>query len=177
WDPSTSGIDINVTLSSTGAEVRTAPGGAAEPKWRGRRTAKRASRPRGAYDTLANQMRSSAARLTLGAAAWIALGIAAFLLFRSEQHLAGLTSALRTFDQHAHDASDALADLRASQQAYVAAGQGVAFWMPKVATTVGTVTTAIDALKESATAGARTALDEATATMTEFGNVDQRARE
>jgi hypothetical protein len=122
-------------------------------------------------------MRSSAARLTLGAAAWIALGIAAFLLFRSEQHLAGLTSALRTFDQHAHDASDALADLRASQQAYVAAGQGVAFWMPKVATTVGTVTTAIDALKESATAGARTALDEAAATMTEFGKVDQRARE
>jgi hypothetical protein len=122
-------------------------------------------------------MRSSAIRLTLGAAAWIALGAAAFLLLRSEQHITTRAASLRAFDQHAHDASDALADLRASQQAYVAAGQGVAFWMPKVAATTATVTAALESLRQSADGGTRTALDEAAATVAEFGNIDKRARE
>jgi hypothetical protein len=122
-------------------------------------------------------MRSSALRLTLCAAAWIALGVAAFLVFRSEKEILLQSAQLRAFDQHAHDASDALADLRVSQQAYVAAGQGVAFWMPKVATTTGTIASTIDTLRESASPGARTALDEATATMTEFADVDKRARD
>ncbi len=122
-------------------------------------------------------MRSSAARLTLGAAAWIALGVAAFLLFQSEKQIISQTSALRTFDLHAREASDALADLRASQQAYVAAGQGVEFWMPKVATTAASVGAALDALRQSATAGARTALDQATSTMSEFDSIDKRARD
>jgi hypothetical protein len=122
-------------------------------------------------------MRSSAIRLTLGAAAWIALGIAAFVLLRSEQQITTRAASLRAFDQHAHDASDALADLRASQQAYVAAGQGVAFWMPKVAATTATVTAALESLRQSADGGTRTALDEAAATVAEFGNIDTRARE
>jgi hypothetical protein len=122
-------------------------------------------------------MRSSALRLTLGAAAWIALGVAGFLVFQSEKEILVESAQLRAFDQHAHDASDALADLRVSQQAYVAAGQGVAFWMPKVATITGTVASTIDALRESASPGARTALDEATATMAEFSDVDKRARD
>ena len=122
-------------------------------------------------------MRSSAIRLTLGAAAWIALGIAAFLLFQSEKQIMTRTASVRAFDQRAHDASDALADLRASQQAYVAAGQGVAFWMPKVAATTATVTAALESLRQSAAGGTRTALDEAAATVAEFGNIDARARE
>lgn len=122
-------------------------------------------------------MRSSAARLTLGAAAWIALGVAAFLLFQSERQIISQTSALRNFDLHAREASDALADLRASQQAYVAAGQGVAFWMPKVATTAASVGAALDALRQSATAGALTALDHAASTMSEFDSIDTRARD
>jgi hypothetical protein len=122
-------------------------------------------------------MRSLALRLTVCATAWIALGVAAFLVFRSEQTIVRQVAELRAFDQHAHDASDAIADLRVSQEAYVAAGQGVAFWMPKVATISATVTGTIDALRESANTGARTSLDEATATMAEFGSVDTRARE
>jgi hypothetical protein len=122
-------------------------------------------------------MRFSAARLTLGAAAWIALGAAVFLLSRSEQQIISQTSALRAFDQHAREASDALADLRAAQQAYVAAGQGVAFWMPKVAATAAAAATALELLRQSASPGARTALDEATATTEEFGNIDRRARD
>ena len=122
-------------------------------------------------------MRSSAIRLTLGAAAWIAFGVAAFLLFQSEKQITTRTASLRAFDQLAHDASDALADLRAAQQAYVAAGQGVAFWVSKVATTTATVTAALESLRQSAGGGTRTALDQAAATVAEFSHVDQRARE
>jgi hypothetical protein len=122
-------------------------------------------------------MRSSAIRLTLGAAAWIVLIVAGFLIFRSEQQITSQRSALRAFDQHARDATASLSDLRTSQQAYVAAGQGVNFWMPKVATTQAVVMSAIDALNQSANATARTALDQAATTISDFGKVDQRARD
>jgi GAF domain len=122
-------------------------------------------------------MRSAALRVTIGAVACITLAAAAAFIFRSEKQLVVQTSALRAFDQHAHDASDALADLRASQQAYVAAGQGVAFWMPKVAAIESTVTAAVDALKQSPSPAAATALDEASSTLTEFANIDKRARD
>ena len=123
-------------------------------------------------------MRSRAARFTFGAVAWIAFGAAAYFLSQSEKHIAQMQAALRAFDLHAREASDALADLRASQQAYVAAGQGVAFWTGKVATTVETAAATIAALGRATTsAGARAALDEASRTLAEFSAVDQRARD
>jgi hypothetical protein len=123
-------------------------------------------------------MRSRAARLTFGAAAWLALGAAAFLLFRFETQIASLAASARVFDQRAREATDAVADLRVAQQAYVAAGQGVAFWMPKVASTSETVTAALTALRQSAAdPGTRAAVDEAATTMTEFAGTDKRARD
>ena len=95
-------------------------------------------------------MRSRVARLTCGAVAWIALGAAAFFIIQSEKQLAEVRAAVRAFDVRAREATDGLADLRASQQAYVAAGQGVAFWMPKVATTLDTATTTIASLRQAA---------------------------
>ena len=65
--------------------------------------------------------------------ACLTLGAAAFLVFTSEKQLAIARAADRAFDVHAREATDALADLRAAQQGYVAAGQGVGFWIPKVA--------------------------------------------
>jgi len=123
-------------------------------------------------------MRSRVARLTCGAVAWIAFGAAAFFILQSEKQIAAMRAAGRAFDVHAREATDALADLRASQQAYVAAGQGVAVWMPKVATTVDAATTAILSLREAAkSAEARSALDDASRTVAEFGAIDQRARD
>ena len=123
-------------------------------------------------------MRSRAARFTVGAVAWIAFGAAAYFLIQSEKQIAQMQAALRAFDLHAREASDALAEARASQQAYVATGQGVAFWTGKVATTIQTATAAIGALGQAATsAGARSALDEASRTLAEFSAVDQRARD
>jgi hypothetical protein len=123
-------------------------------------------------------MRSRGVKLSCAAVALIALGVAAFFVFRSEQQLAALRADGRTFDLRAREASDALADLRAAQQAYVAAGQGVAFWMPKVAQTAATVDRAVATLRSGATsAGARAAIDQAAAMLADFTEVDGRARD
>ena len=123
-------------------------------------------------------MRSRAARFTIGAVAWLTLGAAAYVVVNVERIVAGRRAALGVFEQRADEASATLADARAGQQAYVAAGQSVAFWVPKVAALVDSLRAAIDALRETATStGARTELMEAAANAIEFGNVDTRARE
>ena len=123
-------------------------------------------------------MRSRAARLTFGAVAWLALGAAAFLLFRFETQTASLSASVRVFDQRAREATEAVADLRVAQQAYVSAGQGVTFWMPKVASARGAISASLTALRESAVdASTRAAIDEAAATMSEFPGIDKRARD
>ena len=123
-------------------------------------------------------MRSRAARLTFGAVAWIAIVAAATFLFYSEKRIAGRRAAVRAFDVHAREAADQLADIRAGQQAYVAAGQGVAFWMPKVAATLAGATQTIAGLRQAALSPeAMSALDEAAGTVNEFNSVDTRARD
>lgn len=123
-------------------------------------------------------MRSRAVRLIGAVIAVIALSAAAFFVTRSEQQLAGLRANGRAFDLRAREIADALSDLRAAQQAYVAAGQGVAFWMPKVATTAEAVGRSMATLRSMATsAGARSAVDQAVSTMADFSEGDARARD
>jgi hypothetical protein len=65
-----------------------------------------------------------------------------------------------------------------AQQAYVAEGQGVDFWMPKVASLHESITGTLAALRQSPlSSGASGALDEAVATVAEFGNIDRRTRD
>jgi GAF domain-containing protein len=123
-------------------------------------------------------MRSLAARLILGAGALLALGAAVFFVNHLEQQIRTLRVADRAFDLSSREAAAGLADLRVSQAAYVAAGQGVAFWMPKVTATVADVTQAIAELRSKARNDAtRAALDEAGTTIVEFSSVDRRARD
>ena len=123
-------------------------------------------------------MRSRPARVAAVAVAWIALGAAGFFVFTSHQLILTAADGIRAVDLHAREAADALVDLRVAQQAYVASGQGVAFWMPKVAATQNLVTAALTALRQSMMNNtARTAVDEAAAAMSEFGDVDKRARD
>jgi len=126
---------------------------------------------------LSYAMRSAAFRATIGATAWIALGVAAVLLVRSEQQLSRLTASLRTFDLRAREATDALVEARVSQQAYVAAGQGIAFWMPKVTANIESAQTALGVLRESAGSAAQTPLEEAAATTAEFAAIENRVRD
>jgi hypothetical protein len=109
--------------------------------------------------------------------ALIAIAAAASLLIRSEQQLSQQTAALRAFDQHAHDAGAALVDARVGQQAYVAAGQGAAFWIVKTSAAIQAATDELTALRPTAGPAALTALDAASATVIEFSGVDKRARD
>src|SRR5687768_1546837 len=123
-------------------------------------------------------MRSRAARLTLSAISWIALAAAALFIIQTERQVADRRTGARLFDQRAREVGRALADARAGQQAYVAAGQGVDVWMPKVAALTSETAQTIDELRASAaSAEARASLMEAAATVIEIGNVDRRARE
>jgi hypothetical protein len=109
--------------------------------------------------------------------ALIAIGVAAFLLIRSEQQIAERASSLRAFDRHAREASDALAEARVAQHSYVAAGQGEAFWMSKVTASTEAVNAALAALSQAPTQGGRTAITEATESAEEFINIDTRVRD
>jgi hypothetical protein len=109
--------------------------------------------------------------------ALIAIGVAAFLLIRTEQQIGQRAASLRAFDQHAREASDALEEARVAQPGLVAAGQGEAFWMGKLTASTEALDAALAALRQAATPGARTAVDEATATAGEFGNIDRRVRD
>jgi hypothetical protein len=122
-------------------------------------------------------MRSAAFRATIGATAWIALGVAAALLYRSEQQFTDLAASLRAFDQHAREAGDALVEARIGLQAYVAAGQGGDYWTVKVSSSTDAAQNAITALREAASAPALTPLEQAAATTAEFAAVDKRVRE
>jgi hypothetical protein len=122
-------------------------------------------------------MRSRAARLTFGAAAWLSLAAGGYLLLQSDRRTSAARATLGAFDQDAREATAALADLRAAQQAYVAAGQSAAFWVPKVAATLTRVTETVTALGQTAASTrTRAALDEAAASVAEFAKVDRRTR-
>ena len=109
--------------------------------------------------------------------ALIAISVTAFLLIRTEQQIGQQAASLRAFDQHAREASDALEEARVAQHGYVAAGQGEAFWMGKLTASTAALNAALAALRQAATPGGRTAIDEATATASEIGNIDKRVRD
>jgi len=116
--------------------------------------------------------------MIFGAATLVAVGAAAFFLFQTEQQIARLKSMLRAFDVRAREATTGLTDLRVAQQAYVAEGQGLDFWMPKVASLHQSITGTLAALRQSPlSGGASTALDDAVATVAEFGVIDRRTRD
>jgi hypothetical protein len=123
-------------------------------------------------------MRSRPTRLTVCALALIVIGVAATFLVQSEQQISRRRVTLRAFDLQARAAMIALADVRAAQQAYVAAGQGVTFWMPKVESLVDTASRSVDTLRAFAhSAAAGEFLLQAASLITHFGNVDRRARD
>ena len=101
-------------------------------------------------------MQSRVMRLILAAVCCIAGGATATFLLSSEQQITERRASERVFDQRAREATEALADLRTAQQAYVAAGQDVAFWMSKEASTLDAVASTLVMLQQSATSAAST---------------------
>jgi hypothetical protein len=122
-------------------------------------------------------MHSRALRILLVVACVCGSVVAAVFIRSLENTLSARGAALRDFDRLVREASDGLADLRAAQPAYLAAGQSTAFWTAKMDATLPKVTAALESLRPWATSAAtQSALDQAVTTVAEFINVDVRAR-
>jgi hypothetical protein len=114
----------------------------------------------------------------LCAIAWIALGAAALYVVRTEQQLADRRAALRAFETASHDAADALGDVQAGQQAYVAAGQDTREWMSKVATYLQTASNSVEMLRTTALSPTSApALRDAVTAAATVREVDRRLRQ
>ena len=99
-------------------------------------------------------MRSRSPHLLLTASAWFALVAAAAAIIYTQGLIGKYLTEVRAFEAAARDATDALDDVLAGQQAYVAIGQDARDWSPKVATYLRAATTRIEQLKARASAPA-----------------------
>src|SRR5260221_13576981 len=123
-------------------------------------------------------MRSKTVRLFIIALVLIAFAAIAAFLVSTEKQIHVIADSASAFDIHAREASTALGEVRAAEQAYLVPGQGLPFWMHKVATTVDVARTVTATLRQSAgSAPALSSLMEAEASLTEFESIDRRARE
>lgn len=123
-------------------------------------------------------MTKFAVRLTLFLACVGAMGYAAFLTWSSEQQIRATGSSSGHFDIAARAASAGIAELRAAQQAYVAVGQGEDFWFARVSAILKDLDDKLAALKSVAAAPeAVRAVDDASAALQDFAQMDTRARD
>jgi hypothetical protein len=119
-----------------------------------------------------------AVRLTLLTIAFAAVAAAAWIVWTADRQITANRVASRQLETTGAQTRTALADLRAAQQSYVAADQGDTFWFARVTATLGELNGRLDNLKSSSTsADAAAALDEASAEIQSFTQIDQRARE
>ena len=106
-----------------------------------------------------------------------AIGATAFV-FRTGEHDARATEdAARRFDDAAVAALGQVAEMRAAQQAYVAAGQGEEFWIKRTASILNALRARLASLKSEVPPDASASLDEAGGTLRDFEQMDVRARE
>lgn len=111
----------------------------------------------------------------------VMLGVATasgYQVFLSEQNIGQEREAERTFMALGWELTVSLADLRASQQAYVAAGQDNSYWMTRVAAQLESVRADLTSLSLASTApGTVSALDDARTSIDNLARMDARARD
>ncbi len=123
-------------------------------------------------------MKSLAVRIMLLAVFILASGMAAYFVWTSESHVRQRVDDVRSFDQAALDAERGLLELRAAQQAYVAAGQGAQVWITKAAEASTTVKARLEYLRAHAISPrAQSTLDNASSALQDFDQIDRRARD
>lgn len=123
-------------------------------------------------------MKSLAVRLTLVGLFVIAAGASAYLFWMGETRARTDARSGRTFDAQAVAATRSVLDLRAAQQAYVAAGQGDDFWAAKVTSALGGLKESIGSLRsDAASPQAQTEIDVALGSLQDFEQMDRRARD
>lgn len=122
-------------------------------------------------------MRSRVVRLTLTLLAVGAIAAAAYLSWTTEQRTAKRRSDAAAFENARMTALREAFELRAAQQAYVAAGQSETFWFGKVTASVSALNTAFATINASTSSGtARAALEAAQQALQDFEQVDRRVR-
>jgi len=123
-------------------------------------------------------MKSRAVRLALLSLFVGASGATAYLFWVGEWRSRSEVQVARSFDERAGAAERDLLELRAAQQAYVAAGQGDQFWASKVASDTTRLRDTLSALRADATSlPAQSALDNASSALQDFEQLDHRARD
>ena len=123
-------------------------------------------------------MRSRAVRLTLTLLAVVAIAAAAYFHFQFKTRLAHDEANARTTSARLAEATRMALELRAAQQAYVAAGQSEDFWIAKVAGHASALQESLTALRVAPlTATSLAAIDRASEGVEEFLRVDRRAKE
>lgn len=107
-----------------------------------------------------------------------AIGAAAFLFWRGQAHITSESEHLNAADASARTAARTLLEARASQQAYVAAGQGLDYWAGKTAQFFDAARTEIATLHASASsAQVLSTLETANSIIEDLGRIDKRAVE
>jgi len=123
-------------------------------------------------------MNSLAVRWTLAVVVIAACSAAAYFVWTSESQARRSVDDARAFDQSATEVERTVLDLRAAQQAYVAAGQGMDFWIPKVSESTAVARRRLEALRLLATSpSAQSELDNASSALQDFEQMDRRARD
>jgi hypothetical protein len=123
-------------------------------------------------------MKSLAVRLTLLGLLVVAIGVAAYVVWTGESRGLADRTAARAFDGAALGARRDVLELRAAQQAYVAAGQGEDFWTSKVTAATTDLHETLSALRHQATSlQAQSAIDNASGALQDFEQLDRRARD
>ena len=123
-------------------------------------------------------MRSRAVRVTLLLLAVGALGTAAYLTWDIDRRTAVAASAFTEADWKIDAAVRQTMELRAAQQAYVAAGQSEQFWIARAGELATQLQEALSSIGTAQlSADAQASLTKATQALTDFSRVDRRARE
>ncbi len=123
-------------------------------------------------------MKSLALRLTLLGVFVAAAGAAAYFSWTSRTYAQRDAGAAAGFDEAAVGAERDVLELRASQEGYVAAGQGDQFWAAKVDATAARLHETLTALRgQAASPDAQSALDNAASGLQDFQQMDRRARD
>jgi hypothetical protein len=120
-------------------------------------------------------------RLSRAAVLVVALGslaAAAYVVFDAEQTLKAHQMARTSFDGAAQSVLSELGRLQAAEQAYVAEGQGVDYWLAQAADAQAKVDRGLAALAGDATGeGTRSAIQAGSGVLEEFRKLDLRARQ
>jgi hypothetical protein len=123
-------------------------------------------------------MRSAALRWTIFFAFIVVLLAAGYFVWKESSVSRAAAAAAESFDDRAHSLTLSVMELRMSQQAYVAAGQGDEFWGSRVAGRISALREELIALRALASSPqAQQQIDEAGSALGDFERMDARARE